>query len=57
MEFGLIVSIVAAMTIAPYLNPWTAPVAFALDAYNIYRYLDTYLYEPYFPARVLNFFP
>ncbi len=40
MEFGIIVSIVAAMTVAPYLTPWTAPVAFALDAYNIYRYFD-----------------
>ena len=40
MEFGLIVSIVVAITIAPYLNPYTAAIAFALDAYNIYRYFS-----------------
>ncbi len=28
------------MTVAPYFSPWTAPAAFALDAYNIYRYFD-----------------
>ena len=33
MPFGL-------MTVSPYFLPWTAPVAFALDAYNIYRYFD-----------------
>ncbi len=33
----------AVLTVAPYVGPWalvTAPVAFALDAYNIYRYFD-----------------
>ena len=40
MEFGLIVSIVVAITIYPYLSPWTAPVAFALDAYNLYQYFS-----------------
>ncbi len=33
----------AVVTASPYLGPWalvTAPVAFALDAYNIYRYFD-----------------
>lgn len=32
-----------AATVVPYTGPWavvTAPVAFALDAYNIYRYFD-----------------
>ena len=40
LEFALIVSVVAAITIAPYLSLWTAPVAFALDAYNIYQYFS-----------------
>jgi hypothetical protein len=32
-----------AVTASPYLGPWagvTGPVAFAIDAYNIYRYFD-----------------
>ena len=28
------------VSVGPYFSPWTAPVAFALDAYNIYRYFD-----------------
>jgi len=40
MEFGIIVSIVTAVTTAPYLSVWFAPVALALDAYNIYQYFD-----------------
>jgi hypothetical protein len=28
------------VTVVPYTNPYTAAVAFPLDAYNIYRYLD-----------------
>ena len=45
MLVGIPLSYVPLMvvTIAPYAGPWavvTAPVAFALDAYNIYRYFS-----------------
>lgn len=40
LTFALVTSLVSVILIAPYTNPWTAPVALALDAYNIYRYFD-----------------
>lgn len=39
-NFGLTVGVVSAVQIIPYTNPYTAPIALALDAYNIYRYFD-----------------
>jgi len=39
-EFGIIVSLVAIVTIGPYLNPWTVVPVLVLDAFNIYRYFD-----------------
>ena len=41
--FGTAVVLTTALVVAPYIGPWalvTGPVAFALDAYNLYRYFD-----------------
>ncbi len=40
LVFGAVAAMSATLAVWPYLNPWTAPVALVLDAYNIYRYFD-----------------
>ena len=40
LTFGLVITLVAVVTILPYLNPYTAPMALALDVYNIYQFFS-----------------
>lgn len=40
IEAAMIAVVVGSYQVIPYTNPYTAPIAFALDAYNIYRYFD-----------------